>query len=273
MSEEQQTDLTSQPDENLEEVEQDVTAESDVDESNDQTEADDESEEIEFNSKAYKLPREIASAVKDMQKDYTTKTQAVAEQRKEFEAIAQFHEENLKEVAKVEALNSSLAEFEQLDWNALSEQDPALFQRLVAQQKTLEQQRNTLAQQLSGKFEKSRLEKQLAEAKFIEQSESEIKRNIKDWSPELDKNLQNFAVERYGFPKEHIGEYKRDAKMARLLHDAYIGQQIIKKQTSKPVIVKDAKPVTNISSKTSSNHGDLSKPEDYIKWRQKQRGR
>ena len=95
-----------------EEVEQDVTAESEGEESTnelDQTEPEDDSEEIEFNSKAYKLPREIASAVKDMQKDYTVKTQAVAEQRKAFEAQAQFHQENIKEVAQLEAINSSLA--------------------------------------------------------------------------------------------------------------------------------------------------------------------
>lgn len=96
MEETEQTELTNQPDENLEEVEQDVTAESDADESNDQTEVEDDSEEIEFNSKAYKLPKDIAAAVKDMQKDYTVKTQTLAEQRKSFEVVAQFQQENIK---------------------------------------------------------------------------------------------------------------------------------------------------------------------------------
>lgn len=267
--EQEQTDMTSLPDEiEQEEVIQDVTAESEVEESQDQTEADDDSEEIEFNSKAYKLPREIASAVKDMQKDYTVKTQAVAEQRKAFEAQAQFHQENIKEVAQLEALNSSLSEFAQLDWVAVSQQDPAMFQQLSAQQRQLESKRNELAGNLNAKYQKNTLEKQLQEAKLAEESESEIKRIIKDWSPELDVKLQSFAANRYGFPKEHVADYKKDPKVAKLLHDAYIGQQIIQKQMSKPKPV-DAKPATSLSAKSttvSKNPASMT-PEQYAKWR------
>jgi len=261
---------TSLPEETeQEEVEQDVTAESEGDESQDQTEPEDDSEEIEFNSKAYKLPREIASAVKDMQKDYTVKTQAVAEQRKAFEAQAQFHQENIREVAQLEAVNSSLAEFAQVDWMTVSQQDPAMFQQLSAQHKQLEARRNELASNLNAKYQKSTQDRQLQEAKLAEESETEIKRIIKDWSPDLDSKLQRFASDRYGFPRESIGEYKKDPKVAKLLHDAYVGQQIIQKQMNKPKPVQDAKPVTNLSAKATSvgkNPATMS-PEQYAKWR------
>lgn len=264
-----QPDETSLSDAGQEEVYQDGTEESEVTESQDQTEAEDDSEEIEFNSKAYKLPKEIASAVKDMQKDYTVKTQAVAEQRKAFEAQAQFHQENIKEVAQLEAINSSLSEFAQVDWGVVMQQDPAMFQQLVAQQKQLEEKRNQLAGNLNAKYQKSTEERQLQEAKLAQESESEIKRIIKDWSPELDSKLQRFAADRYGFPKDSIGEYKKDPKVAKLLHDAYVGQQIIQKQMNKPKPVQDAKPVTNLSAKATSvgkNPATMS-PEQYAKWR------
>ena len=270
MDETTQPDNTSPQAEDLpEEVYQDETEESEVTESQDQTEAEDDSEEIEFNSKAYKLPREIASAVKDMQKDYTVKTQAVAEQRKAFEAQAQFHQENIREVAQLEAVNSSLAEFAQVDWMTVSQQDPAMFQQLSAQHKQLEARRNELASNLNAKYQKSTLDKQLQEAKQAEESESEIKRIIKDWSPDLDSKLQRFASDRYGFPRESIGEYKKDPKVAKLLHDAYVGQQIIQKQMNKPKPVQDAKPVTNLSAKATivgKNPATMS-PEQYAKWR------
>lgn len=264
-------DETSQPEEveYQEEVEQDVTAESEGEESQDQTEPEDDSEEIEFNSKAYKLPREIASAVKDMQKDYTVKTQAVAEQRKAFEAQAQFHQENIKEVAQLEAINSSLSEFSQVDWGAVMQDNPAMFRQLEAQQKQLEEKRNQIQGALNVKYQKSTEERQLTEAKLIQESETEIKRLIKDWSPELDSKLQKFAADRYGFPRDTVGEYKKDPKVAKLLHDAYIGQQIIQKQTAKPKVVQEANPVPTVggsNSKVARDPAKMSQAE-YAKWR------
>lgn len=263
-------DETNQPEEEYqEEVEQDVTAESEGEESQDQTEPEDDSEEIEFNSETYKLPSKIASAVKDMQKDYTVKTQAVAEQRKAFEAQAQFHQENIKEVAQLEAINSSLSEFSQVDWGVVMQQDPAMFQQLVAQQKQLEERRNQIQGALNVKFQKSTEERQLQEAKQSQESETEIKRLIKDWSPELDSKLQRFAADRYGFPRDTVGEYKKDPKVAKLLHDAYIGQQIIQKQTSKPKVVQEANPVPTVGGSNSNVQRDPSKMSqaEYAKWR------
>lgn len=270
---EQETTLpeeTSLPEEEYqEEVEQDVTAESEGEESQDQADPEDDGEEIEFNSKSFKLPREIASAVKDMQKDYTQKTQAVAEQRKAFEAQAQFHQENIKEVAQLEAINSSLTEFSQVDWGAVMQDNPAMFQQLVAQQKQLEERRNQIQGALNVKYQKSTEERQLQEAKLIQESETEIKRLIKDWSLELDSKLQKFAADRYGFPRDTVGEYKKDPKVAKLLHDAYIGQQIIQKQTAKPKVVQEANPVPTVGGSNSRVARDPAKMSqaEYAKWR------
>lgn len=204
-----------------------------------------------------------------MQKDYTVKTQAVAEQRKAFEAQAQFHQENIKEVAQLEAINSSLSEFSQVDWGVVMQQDPAMFQQLVAQQKQLEERRNQIQGALNVKFQKSTEERQLQEAKQSQESETEIKRLIKDWSPELDSKLQRFAADRYGFPRDTVGEYKKDPKVAKLLHDAYIGQQIIQKQTSKPKVVQEANPVPTVGGSNSNVQRDPSKMSqaEYAKWR------
>ena len=207
-----------------------------------------------------------------MQKDYTVKTQAVAEQRKAFEAQAQFHQENIKEVAQLEAINSSLSEFAQVDWNMVMQQDPAMFQQLVAQQKQLEEKRNQIQGALNVKFQKSTQDRQLQEAKLAEESEAEIKRLIKDWSPELDSKLQRFASDRYGFPRDTVGEYKKDPKVAKLLHDAYVGQQIIQKQTTKPKTVQQANPVPTVSGSNSSTKKSIfdADGDEFDKMRAKQ---
>ena len=93
---------------------------------------DDGTEDLEFNQKSYKLPKDIAEAVRSMRKDYTEKTMAVAEQRKAFEAKMQFAEAFTADIAKLEAVNQRLAEFEQVDWNRLSDEDPVLWQKLFS---------------------------------------------------------------------------------------------------------------------------------------------
>lgn len=263
----------------VEEVEQDVyeddqeviedTESEDSEEQPDETV--DDSEEIEFNQKQYKLPKDIAVAVKDMQKDYTVKTQSLAEQRKTFESQAQFHQAHIQEIAEVVALNRQLEEFKKVDLFALSEQDPVKAQQLMFYKSGLEEQRNMLAQSISQKEQNLALEKQQEIAKRIEESESVLRRDIKDWSPELESNLQQFAVSKLGFDINDVKSSKADPRLYKLLHLAYVGNQIIQKQPAKPKIVQQAKPVTTLKSggdKSLRNPKDMSQAE-YAKWRRK----
>lgn len=262
-----------------EEVEQDVydddqevTEDTESEDSEEQPdETVDDSEEIEFNQKQYKLPKDIAVAVKDMQKDYTVKTQSLAEQRKTFESQAQFHQAHIQEIAEVVALNKQLEEFKKVDLFAISEVDPVKAQQLMFYKSGLEEQRNMLAQSISQKEQNLALEKQQEIAKRIEESESVLRRDIKDWSPELEGNLQQFAVSKLGFDINDVKSSKADPRLYKLLHLAYVGNQIIQKQPAKPKIVQQAKPVTTLKSggdKSLRNPKDMSQAE-YAKWRRK----
>ena len=254
------------------EDDQEVTEDTESEDSEEQPEETvDDSEEIEFNQKQYKLPKDIAVAVKDMQKDYTVKTQSLAEQRKTFESQAQFHQAHIQEIAEVVALNKQLEEFKKVDLFALSEQDPVKAQQLMFYKSGLEEQRNMLAQSISQKEQNLALEKQQEIAKRIEESESVLRRDIKDWSPELESNLQQFAVSKLGFDINDVKSSKADPRLYKLLHLAYVGNQIIQKQPAKPKIVQQAKPVTTLKSggdKSLRNPKDMSQAE-YAKWRRK----
>lgn len=254
------------------EDDQEVTEDTESEDSEEQPdETVDDSEEIEFNQKQYKLPKDIAVAVKDMQKDYTVKTQSLAEQRKTFESQAQFHQAHIQEIAEVVALNKQLEEFKKVDLFALSEQDPVKAQQLMFYKSGLEEQRNMLAQSISQKEQNLALEKQQEIAKRIEESESVLRRDIKDWSPELESNLQQFAVSKLGFDINDVKSSKADPRLYKLLHLAYVGNQIIQKQPAKPKIVQQAKPVTTLKSggdKSLRNPKDMSQAE-YAKWRRK----
>lgn len=231
----------------------------------------DDSEDIEFNQKQYKLPKDIASAVRDMQKDYTVKTQAVAEQRKALEAQVQFQQQNIQDVAQIQALNNQLSEFGKIDWSALSAEDPVKAQQLFFYKQQVEDQRNQLAQVISQKNQQSALERQQEFAKRVEESESVLRRDIKDWSPELESKIINFVESTYKISKAEIDDVKYNPSVMKLLHDAYVGKQIIQKQTAKPKVAQ-AKPVTTLSArgtKVSKDPTEMSDTE-FARWRRSQ---
>lgn len=229
---------------------------------------DDGTEELEFNQKSYKLPKDIAEAVRSMRKDYTEKTMAVAEQRKAFEAKMQFTEAFTADIAKLEAVNQRLAEFEQVDWNRLSDEDPVLWQKLFSQHRILDSQRNQLAQQLAQKKQEMILNQQQEIAKAVEASETVLRRDIKDWSPQLESNLQQFAVDRFGFDISDVKNAKADPRLYKLMHLAYLGDQIIRKQAVKSKAAP-ARPVTTLPAKNTKSTRDPSQMSDaeFAKWR------
>ena len=237
-------------------------------EESDADQEDDDSEEVDFRGSKYRLPKDAAHGVREIQKDYTQKTMALAEQRKAFEAQAKFQQENMQDVAKVAALDERLAEFNQVDWNRLSDDDPVLWQKLFAQRSVLEGQRNQLAGQVAHKQQQMHLQQQQEFAQQIEASETVLKREIKEWSPQLESNLQQFAVDRFGFGMEEVKASKANPQLYKLLHLAYVGDQLMKKQVAKPK-PQVTKPVTVLKSGKGSAKVDPSKMSftEYQKWR------
>lgn len=241
---------------------------SDVESEESDADQEDDSEEVDFRGSKYRLPKDAAHGVREIQKDYTQKTMALAEQRKAFEAQAKFQQENWQESARVAALDERLAEFNQVDWNRLSDDDPVLWQKLFAQRSVLEGQRNQLAAQVAQKQQQMHLQQQQEFAQQIEASETVLKREIKEWSPQLESNLQQFAVDRFGFGMEEVKASKANPQLYKLLHLAYIGDQMMKKQAAKPK-PQATKPVTVLKSGKGSAKVDPSKMSftEYQKWR------
>lgn len=263
--------ISEAPEQMEEELSEDSEIEQeDSDAESEESDADqeDDSEEVDFRGSKYRLPKDAAHGVREIQKDYTQKTMALAEQRKAFEAQAKFQQENWQESARVAALDERLAEFNQVDWNRLSDDDPVLWQKLFAQRSVLEGQRNQLAAQVAQKQQQMHLQQQQEFAQQIEASETVLKREIKEWSPQLESNLQQFAVDKFGFGIEEVKASKANPQLYKLLHMAYVGDQLMKQQASKPK-PQVTKPVTVLKSGKGSAKVDPSKMSftEYQKWR------
>lgn len=184
--EDQQGDVTDAP-------EEEGLAEEDQ-----QPEAEDEGDDgelIEIEGKSYKVPKELKDMVL-MHKDYTQKTQAVAEQRRAVEERAQALEQREKalgdsfeKAVEFRKVQDKLAEFERLDWNAIVDADPVQAQKLTIAYQQLQreaQAKYAELQQSQGQVQQlteSQRQQMLAEA------EKELRARLPDFGPQVAEQI------------------------------------------------------------------------------------
>jgi hypothetical protein len=130
---------------------EDETDDAPAEDSQEQPAADE--EEIELDGEKLKVQKKVAEAIM-RQQDYTKKTQEVADRRRVVEDKEQFLEAQQQfmsvassEFAELQAMQKQLAQFAQVDWNALVQQDS---QRALE----LNIARNNLAQQVQEKTQR-----------------------------------------------------------------------------------------------------------------------
>lgn len=114
--------------------------------------------EFEANGKKYQIPKELESNFLQ-QKDYTQKTQAIAEQRKTYETLAEqarianmrteFEQGIAQELQQLQAFDAVLSQQSQRDWGSMSTDEIIKTKIQLDQWK---EQRDALKQQLEGKY-------------------------------------------------------------------------------------------------------------------------
>jgi len=120
---------------------------------------------LKVNGEEIEKPLDEVVALAQQGLDYTKKTQEVAEQRKELETLQaqfaettkQFQEQQqlnnllIEDVAKVTALDQQLAQYQNVDWQQLSDSDFVEAQKLFFQYNQLQQQRTEVVSQFEAK--------------------------------------------------------------------------------------------------------------------------
>ena len=185
----------------------------------------DDSEEVEIEGKSYKVPKELKDMVL-MHKDYTQKTQAVAEQRRVFEERAQNLEQRervmsqtFEKAVEFREVQNRLTQYEQIDWQGLAEQDPVQATKLNLAYQQLQreaqakygalQQANAQVEQLT----QQQRQQMLAEA------EKDLKARLPDFGPQVAEKIVRSAKDNYGFTAQEL-EGLADARHVHVLHDA-----------------------------------------------------
>lgn len=187
-------------------------------------EDDDDGELIEIEGKSYKVPKELRDMVL-MHKDYTQKTQAVADQRRAVEERAQALEQreralgdSFEKAVEFRKVQDRLAEFERLDWNAIVDADPVQAQKLTIAYQQLQREAQAKwaeLQQSQGQVQ------QLTETQrqqMLAEAEKELRARLPDFGPQLAEQIRQAAQE-YGIKPEELDSLI-DPRHVHVLHDA-----------------------------------------------------
>lgn len=187
-------------------------------------EPEEDGEEVEIEGKSYKVPKELKDMVL-MHKDYTQKTQAVADQRRAVEERAHALEQRerlmsqtFEKAVEFREVQNRLAQFESLDWQALAEQDPVQATKLNLAYQQLQrdaqakynalQQANAQAEHLT----------QQQRQHLLAEAEKDLKTRVPDFGPQVAEKIVRAAKE-YGFTDSEL-EGLTDARHVHVLHDA-----------------------------------------------------
>lgn len=156
------------------------------------------------------------------QQDYTHKTQALAEERKQAEAAVaqQFQQAQqlTRDHAKLLSLQEDLSAYQKADWNALYAQDPTEAGRLQAQWRQAEAQ----ARELAGGIQSASQQLQQTQAQRVQQATQEamqaLQREIPGFGAETIKAARETALA-HGFSEAELAGIT-DARTFKVLHEA-----------------------------------------------------
>ena len=156
------------------------------------------------------------------QQDYTHKTQALAEERKQAEAAVaqQFQQAQqlTRDHAKLLSLQEDLSAYQKADWNALYEQNPVEAGRLQAQWRQAEAQ----AREIAIGIQSASQQLQQTQAQRVQQATQEamqaLQRDIPGFGQETIKAAREVALA-HGFSEAELAGIT-DARTFKVLHEA-----------------------------------------------------
>jgi hypothetical protein len=215
-------------------------------------------------------------------KDYTAKTQEVAEQRRalevqkaEWEAEKQRDQEDMKIEAELARLKAAQAEYDKINWDELYQYDPQDAQHKQFQYGRIRDEVSRLSQEQNAR-QQARLEKaQSAMTKRFDEAEAYARANIPGWEQGKDRELLEFARE-VGFDDQTLKSNVSPSFLS-LLHKAYIGDRAQKRVNEKPKpATKEVKPATQVKAKSNpTNRKSLDEMSmaEYAEYRNRQEAR
>lgn len=204
---------------------------------------------VEFGGQERKLPKGIPESVaRDIQefgqsltRDYTRKTQEIAEIRKQIDAerqaaqeLTRLTHEHADLVADWRVVQRQIEGMSQTDWDALSESDPLTAQKQMARLMQLQNAQQRIGAQLQQSIASMTAKQQASAKEALERANAELAKD-KDlkWGKETAAALTAYGKS-LGFSDTELAQVA-DPRVVRLLHKA---QQYDALVASRPAVTK-----------------------------------
>ncbi len=238
---------------------------------------------VELDGKEYKVPSRLKDAVMAT-KDYTQKTQALAEQRNaqvaretDFTQYMEASTAHADHMANLAAIDRQLGSFQAYDWNAAFDADITSATKLQHQYNALQQERD----QVVGLVQQSEQQRQTAAndtmMRTAMRTDAQMAKELPNWGDKRKAELGTFAVEKLGFTPQQISRAVTPQEI-KTLHYAELGFRMSQQVADATKAEKKPKatvlsPSKNIAPKRQTAPRTLStvtSPDEYRKLRMAQ---
>lgn len=220
------------------------------------TETPEEHYEFEFNGGKWQVPaplKELHEGYLRTQ-DYTAKTTAAAEKMRQAELMVEHatRQHQLQTALQpkyevVQQLGQQIKQYEQVDWNAWIAQDPVAAQQGMLRMQMLERTKGKAEQELQTAAQEQMRGIQETGQKLAEENLKILQKDLKGFTPEARKSLNEWAEKTYGFSQSHLSQIY-DSRVVKMMHDANKYHEL---KASAPQKVQQAqKTITPSASKT-----------------------
>jgi hypothetical protein len=236
-------------------------------ESEEQTEGDEDAEEAPQQSQTFRVKvdgEEVEVPLDELLKgysrtaDYTRKTQAIAEARKQAEAeAAAAREERQRYAQTLAALEGTLKTLQppDIDWDRLYQENPVEWVRQRELARSRQEQAAWVQAQKQALVQKQQTEEKIEAEKTLEAERSKLLEALPEWR-DADKartekaKIVSYATEKLGFSVEEISDIY-DARAVLALRKAMMFDELMSKRDQmRPRIIQKTKPMKAGSAST-----------------------
>lgn len=215
---------------------------------------------LKVNGEEIEKPLEEVISLAQQGLDYTQKTQKVAEERRQlddyvqtikvqeqqFQESVQTQQALIQDIAQLTAIDNQLAQYQQLNWDQLNENDPVEAQRLFFKQSQLQTQRGQMANVLAQKQQQIAQEKAQRTQQLVQQGQEVLAREIPGWNTDMARDILQSSRD-YGFTDVELSQIV-DPRVVKALYDANQWRKLQANPASKQKIAQ-AKPVVKPGAK------------------------
>lgn len=224
--------------------------------------AEDDFDEVEYEGKAYKLPKELKGALL-RQADYTRKTQEVAAMSKRLEPLVQIAEEasQVEQQASNE-MTLAQARMHQLETTDWSEADQLTVMQAQIEYQGLQQRALQMQDAITqARHQRLSVAEQETAIRF-EQGRKELAEKIPDFAAKAPK-LAEHAIKQYGFTAEDLSSVEDPRFFIALNRLVDLEEQVAKQQAAlKATKTVEVQPVQTLKG-NSSRQGPRADTNDF----------